>query len=304
MGKGAGNARRKAALAATNATNSVREAAARTLGEVDDDSTVATLRRTLEQSDIWEERRDAVEALGQVGGDKAVEALRYALENDDDWRVRATAIYVLAKVGGDKAAEAVRRALEQDGDLSVQMTAAETLGQVGGGNAMEALGRALAQNDKWAIRMAVVDALSRLDEDGAVRTLMDVAAIRGMDATDLNRLVVAMLSANEGLKKPLVKALMAKYAVSEPTAYRWLRKHSIPAMHAQTARPMGAGGEAAFPDAGTASLEAVKRAAARLARGGSGARRTSASWRAPSARTKRGRSRSGSWRLCATQTRA
>ena len=123
-------------------------------------STIARLRRGLENAeDAWD-REDAIAGLMEANdAHTALPVLQFALTDRDDG-VRMAAIDALGTLGGDGAAKALTVALE-DEDIWLRKEAIEALEANGGTQAIQSLGVAL-QDDDAAVRKRAVDALGRI----------------------------------------------------------------------------------------------------------------------------------------------
>lgn len=161
----------------------VREAAARTLGGIDDPRAVEPLIAVLEAGDPdWQVRQAAAQALGQIGDPRAVEPLLAMLKaGDSNWQVRQTAAAALDEVGwepDDSGAAAWYWAAKHD------WGGASDLGSV----AVEPLLAALRSGDEEE-RKAVAEELATIGEP-AVEPL--IAVMRDVDWPALEAIADAL----------------------------------------------------------------------------------------------------------------
>jgi HEAT repeat protein len=176
--------------------SSVRQAAARALGQIGDVRAVEPLIAALKNSKIVVGQA-AAGALGQIGDARAVEPLIAALKGkkydvckaavaalakigvlalepliaalkDSRWDVREAVAGVLGEIGDARAAEPLIFALN-DSDNNVRKAAVGALGQIGDVRSIEPLIAALSRYD---VRKAAVDALGQLGDAHAIEPLM------------------------------------------------------------------------------------------------------------------------------------
>ena len=149
-----------------DASGSVREAAARALGEIGETRTVPSLIAALDDAEE-EVRHATVEALGKIGP-LAVDPLTAALE-DSSSKVREAAARALGEIGDTRVVPSLIAALD-DAEEEVRRAAVGAMGQLGDSRAVEPL---IATLGDAAAKSEAAQALDRLnwqppaDETGA-----------------------------------------------------------------------------------------------------------------------------------------
>jgi len=137
---------------------SVRNEAARVLGEIGDARAVEPLIDALKDNE-YVLRREAANALGEIGDARAVQPLKEALKDNYAY-VRRYAAYALGEIGDAKAVEPLINALK-DELPSVRRYAAGALGKIGDARAVQPLKEAL--NDEYSsVRTAAKEALKKI----------------------------------------------------------------------------------------------------------------------------------------------
>lgn len=137
----------------------VRRAAAEALSQLEDKRSTDAYIAALRDSDV-EMRRIAVNALGQLEDPKAAPALAAALK-DGDSEVRAGAASAVAELQDPRAVPALRELLN-DKDADVRENAVNALSEIRDSTALEALIGALKSSDP-VVRRAAADALGQRD---------------------------------------------------------------------------------------------------------------------------------------------
>jgi beta-lactamase regulating signal transducer with metallopeptidase domain len=137
----------------------VRRAAAEALSQLEDKRSTDAFITALRDSDV-EMRRIAVNALGQLEDPKAAPALAAALK-DGDSEVRASAASAVAELQDPRAVPALRELLN-DKDADVRENAVNALSEIRDSTALEALIGALKSSDP-VVRRAAADALGQRD---------------------------------------------------------------------------------------------------------------------------------------------
>ena len=151
-----------------------REAAARTLGQMEDIQAVPHLIQALDDR-YAAVRQAAVEALGRIGDERAVPHLIQAL-GDRKPSVSYEASKALSQIGGASVSHLVQAL--GDGRWKVREQAAAALGRIGDRDALPQLIQALNDRDS-GVRSAVASALGRLDDRRAVPHLVQALEVRG-----------------------------------------------------------------------------------------------------------------------------
>ncbi|HUX78005.1 MAG TPA: HEAT repeat domain-containing protein, partial [Anaerolineae bacterium] len=177
---------------------SVREKAAKALGEIGDTQAVEPLITALKDSDM-DVRRAAVEALGQSGDARAVDPLITALK-DGAVDVRQAAAGALGQSGDARAVDPLIAALK-DSAGDVRQAASGALGQSGDARAVNPLIAALKdsagdvqqtvagvlaqiaeENTDKDLKYQAALALAEIDDPRAVKLLVDVIASQRFSA--------------------------------------------------------------------------------------------------------------------------
>ena len=157
-------------IAALNDRESVRKAAANTLGQIGDARAVEPLIAAL-KDEYWSVCQAAAGALVKIGV-PAVEPLIAVLRWDKDVRQGQAAAGALGQIGDARAVEPLIAALKEE-IRSVRRDAATALGQIGDARAVEPLIAALKDQDMYTCE-AAAEALDNLgwqphrSETGAV----------------------------------------------------------------------------------------------------------------------------------------
>jgi HEAT repeat protein len=218
---------------------SVREKAAKALGEIGDAQAVEPLITALKDSDK-DVRRAAVEALGQSGDARAVDPLGAALQ-DSDTDVRRAAAAALGQSGDARAVDPLGAALK-DNDTDVRRAAAEALGGSGDARAVDPLIAAL-KDGAVDVQQAVAGALAQIAEENTDKDLKYQAALSLAEIDDpraVNLLVgfiasqrfSAMMHGRESsLEEGALEALVGMGSPAIDPLIQCLRPHLVKTGH-------------------------------------------------------------------------
>jgi HEAT repeat protein len=218
---------------------SVREKAAKALGEMGDAQAVEPLITALKDSDV-DVRRAAVEALGQSGDARAVDPLGAALK-DSDTDVRRAAAEALGQSGDAGAVDPLGAALE-DSDVDVRQAAAEALGQSGDARAVDPLIAAL-KDSAVDVQQTAAGALAQIAEENTDKDLKYQAALALAEIDDpraVNLLVgivasqrfSAMMHGRESsLEEGALQALVGMGSPAVDPLIQCLRPHLVKTGH-------------------------------------------------------------------------
>lgn len=149
----------------------VRQAAAEALGEIEDPAAVPALITALQRDGDAEVRANAAWALGEIEDPAATDALIDALD-DADSHVREHAIQALAELENPAAAPGLLRML-RDSDAEIREEAAWALGELDLTVAPPELIEAVSDTDP-EVRMAVIHALADIEDPATVDVFLDL----------------------------------------------------------------------------------------------------------------------------------
>ena len=207
-----------------NQEKEMREAAARSLGQIGDASATPHLITTLHRdNDCWV-RQAATKALGQIGDTSAVSCLITTLQQDIDKGIRQAATEALGQIGDPTTVSHLITALQQDDDIGVRKAAAGALGQIGDASAIPHLSIALEQKryEEIGLREAAINALGQigspnaipiliaaLQEDSDIGVRRSAAKVLGQigDASAVPHLNIALQDRDYDLRKVAEKSL-------------------------------------------------------------------------------------------------
>jgi HEAT repeat protein/beta-lactamase regulating signal transducer with metallopeptidase domain len=157
----------------------VREAAARSLGNLQEPRAVEALMNAMTTDTDAEVRRTAAWALGQIEDERAVPALIRALSDDRDVEVRRTAVWALGQIEDRSAVKALAAAL-RDADEEIRGQAVWALGQIEAPEAVEPL-LPLLRDATADVRKQAAWALGQIESETAV------GGLSAMLASDANK---------------------------------------------------------------------------------------------------------------------
>ena len=184
--------------------NAVRRAVVGALGKVNDPRALNPLTKALKDEDPLV-RRAAAEALEEMG-EPAVESLIIALQ-DEDFYNRMIVVEALRKVGDPRAVDPLITALKGDKDGNVRKAAAEALVVMSNARAVDPLIAALKDDKDSYVRKAAAEALVVVSNARAVDPL--ITALKD-DKDSYVREAAAealVVMSNAGAVDPLIAAL-------------------------------------------------------------------------------------------------
>jgi HEAT repeat protein len=141
----------------------VRAATAYALGQLGDESTIATLRPLLEDQ-VPFVRKGALRAIGELGGPRAVELL-VPFANDPDRSIRQSALLALGASGDENAIYPLLGALLGETSPVGRQIAARALASFPGDAARRALLGRLSQEQDPEHRLHLVETLARMPSE-------------------------------------------------------------------------------------------------------------------------------------------
>lgn len=164
----------------------VRRAAAQALGNIEDRRATAGLSAALKDADA-EVRQSAAWALGNIEDPATAVALTRAL-SDESQEVRKSAAWALGQLELSAAPDELIAAM-RDRDPEVRRAAVEAVGQMGDPRAVSAL-RGLMGDPDAEVRRGAVEALGQIHDAAAMQALLD--AMNSKDA-EVRRLAAEAL---------------------------------------------------------------------------------------------------------------
>lgn len=173
----------------------VRQAAVKTLGDLQDTAAVTALTMALSRDDDPEVRATAAWSLGQLESARAIPALSRAVTEDAVAKVRERSAWALGQIEDVGAVPALVRALG-DTDAEVRRQAAWALGQIEDASAVPGLTAGLDDADAET-RRQVVWALGQIEDPSAVDAL---AAVVGDEDPEVRERAVWALGQIEDLR--------------------------------------------------------------------------------------------------------
>ena len=145
----------------------VRAASAEALGKIGAPAAVSPLAAMVRDDKDASVRERAARSLGEIGDGRAREALEKALD-DESPAVRVYAAGALGQIGGDGVAARLGATLDKDANPSVREAAAVSLGRLGGKDAVAPLVRAIDLKDDKLAPLAWTSLLDVCRRDGVL----------------------------------------------------------------------------------------------------------------------------------------
>jgi antitoxin component YwqK of YwqJK toxin-antitoxin module len=177
---------------------SVREAAARALGELNDPRAVDPLIQALKDED-YSVRFWSAASLRNLNNAKAVYPLIQLL-NDKEGIVREQAAHALGRFKDDRAIDPLINALTDDYE-PVRDSAAMSLGALKDPRAVKPLIQALKDENEF-VRMSAADSLGEIGESSAIEPLIQALEDDNMEVRSIAEEALKKLGWQKGTAKP------------------------------------------------------------------------------------------------------
>lgn len=170
---------RQLIVALLSQSNTTRQWATVTLGEIRDKRAVESLVAILKDKDeSYEPREKVAEALGKIGDARAVESLIQAASQDAEYSVRCLAVIALGDIGDVRAVDGLIRILEDKSSplmARIRGLAAESLGKIGDRKGVGPLITALEDpRADWYVKDRSIWALGNIGDPAAEVRLLKV----------------------------------------------------------------------------------------------------------------------------------
>lgn len=164
---------------------SVREEAASSLAELNDEKALQLLVQTSQFDASLSVREEAVSAIGDMTIPSAVDALIYIAQKADHAELRREAVSSLAKIASKKAREALEKFAFDGGETKIQVHAVEALAELEDDEGIPCLIKIARTHPDPAVRKRAIACLGDIEDERAVETLIELA--RGKHDIDVKR---------------------------------------------------------------------------------------------------------------------